>query len=112
MVILLVLTITIWLILYLLYHSSRSFKIKFNHYRFMVQDSIFWNGLIRFYLQGFLKQSMIIVTFFAAIYHQELTIATKAKLGFNSALCLGIFIIIPILIYRTLEKYKFELELD
>ena len=63
-VLFLVLAFGIGFTVFLLYHSNSWFKKKFIYYAKYTKEAIFWNGLIRFYLQSFLKNCMSIFTFY------------------------------------------------
>ena len=69
--------------------------------------SIFWNGLIRFYLQSFLKQTnTIMITFFAIELAKSYKKQSWKKLVPAIITSAAIFVIVPIIIVFALTKNR------
>jgi hypothetical protein len=73
-----------------------------------LKNSIFWNGLIRFYLQSFLKQTITIGITFATIQLGQSSVKrTKwSKIVLVSIESLALFIVVPILFVYVLKKHR------
>ena len=109
-IIVIIVVIVVIPLLVLIYRNFRRIKTYTRKQVANIKKQVFWNGLIRFYLQGFLKFGIQTFTFFFGLKRSNIRqMASILGLIFFTLASVVLFVAVPYMIYKTLKRNQYEL---
>lgn len=97
-------------LLVMIYRNFSSVKAFIKKQVGSIKKKIFWNGMIRFYLQSFLKFSIQTFAFFFGLKRSNIRqVFSIFGLIFFALLSLMIYVLVPYMIYKVLHKHQYQL---